>query len=367
MRWTQYARMGDISRPFSPDGPWNRIIPANATYSAPGVGWASLAVGLQTWQGDFYSITPYQATTSDPLFNVRFFDTWWDVNGSTQDGARGWLRQGNTLTVENTIIGDSVTSFPVDMNGYSTTVATNPATQTKPPASAYNGFVNPGTLPFQIRVPAAATPSPGLDGHWVIAQPDGMIFECYGGIKVTQAQNAIVCSRYQMIDPKRQGDGWSNGLTASMLSVMAGVLRNSEINFNQAAGTLTVPHAMKIAVPGNYLSTATPLYPALAMDRGALTESPAYNGTYAQPMGVRLAIPYSTALSSRGTWLSNIGQAIGVAAQRHGFIVTDRGGSGITLFNERFPTDSRLTASDNNTVSDLNWIFDNVQRVTSAV
>ena len=361
MRWTQYGRAGNFTaRPFSQDGPWNRIIPANATYAAIGSGWASLDWGLQSWSGDFYSVTPFQATDSDPLFNVRFYDTWWNVSQGT------WARINNTLTNENSIITASSTSFPFDMNPYSTIVATNPATQTKPTAGTYKPFVNPGTLPFQVRIPAAATPSPGLDGHMVVAQPDGTIFEVYGGIKITQAQNAIVCTRYNMIDQTLQGDGWSNGLTASMISVLAGVLRNTEIDFvwNQA---VTIPHAMKIAAPGNYLSTAAPLYPALAFDISALTNNPAYNGTDALPMGSRLAIPYSTAISGRGTYLTGLGQAIATAAQRYGFIITDRGGSGLTVFNERFPSQNHLLNWDNGVWTDVNWVIDNLQRVTSPV
>jgi len=363
MRWTQRAAIGNAAtRPFSADGPFNRVIPGNATYSAINAAWPALDWGLQTWGGDFYAIGVYQATTSDPLFNVRYLETYTDVNGG-----RGWLRQGNSLSTENTIISESVTSFPVDMNGYSTTVATNPKTQTKPASGKYNAFVNPGTLPYQIRVPAAATPSPGLDGHFVVVQPDGTIFECYGAIKVTTAQNAVVCIRYQMIDPKKAGDGWVNGLTASMVSVTAGVLRNSEIDFAWNNFSISIPHAMKIAVPGDKLSTATPVYPALAMDIGALTESPAYNGTGALPMGTRLAITYSTALTGRGTYLTGLGQAIATAAQRYGFIITDRGGSGLTVFNERGPTQSHLTTWDNGVWTDVNWVIDNLQRVTSSV
>ena len=367
MRWMQKSRVGNGARPFSADGPWNRIIPADATYAAIGAGWAGLDWGLQSWGGDFYSISPFQAIDTDPLFNVRYLETWWDVNGDTGSGARGWLRQGNTLSVENTIIAESATSFPVDMNGYSTVAATDPATQTKPTAGSYNAFVNPGTLPYQVRIPATATPSPGSDGHFVVLQPDGMIFECYGAIKVTQAENSIVCIRYQMIDPRLQGDGWINGLTASMISVTAGVVRNAEIDFAWDDFSVSIPHAMKIAVPGDYLSTAAPAYPALAFDIGALTESPAYNGPNALPMGSRLAIPYSTSITARGTYNTGLGQAIATAAQRHGFVITDRGGSGLTVFNERFPTQSHLLNWDNGVWEDVNWIFDNVQRVTSPV
>lgn len=360
MRWTQRSRAGDIARPFAQDGPWNRAIPANATYATINAAWAALDFGLQTWEGDVYSVTPYIATAGDPLFNVRYRETYGDVNGG------GFLRQGNTLANENTLISGSATSFPMDMNGYSTTVVTNPATQTKPPSSAYNVFSNPGTLPYQVRVPASATPSPGADGHMVIVQPDGMIFELYGGIKVTQAQNALVCIRYMTINPRTQGDGWANGLTASMISVLAGVLRNSEINLPYATA-VTIPHAMKIAVPGTLLSTATPVYPALAMDRDGLTNVSPYGGTGSLPMGTRLAIPYSTPLTNRGTYSSGLGLGIATAAQRHGFIITDRGGSGLTIFNERGPTQAHLTAWDFGVWEDVNWVVDNLQRVTSAV
>lgn len=367
MRWSQRASIGNIAtRPFSADSPWNRIIPANATYSAIDAAWRAIDWGLQSWSGDFYSITPYISTTSDPLYNVLYKDTWWDVNGATAQGARGWLRQGNSLSVENTIISESTTSFPADMNTYSTTLATAQETWNKPPAGSYNAFVNPGTVPFQVRVPAGATPSPGADGHMVIVQPDGMVLELYGGIKITQAQSALVCTRYQMINPKLAGDGWINGLTASMISVSAGVLRNSEINYVWNDFSISIPHAMKIAVPGNLIANSV-AYPALALDRGALTANPAYGGTGSLPMGVRLAIPYSTALSGRGAYSTGLGQAMATAAQRHGFIVTDRGGAGLTVFNERNPTAAHLTAWDFGVWEDVNWIIDNLQRVTSPV
>lgn len=356
-----------LKYPFPKNGVWNRPIPSNATYATIGAGWASLPWGFQTWDSpDGYSLTFYQATSSDTLFNVRFYDTWWDVNGSTADGARGWLRQGNSLTVENDIITASSTSFPFDMNPYSTVTATANKDQTKPAAGKYLPFTNPTTLPYQIRVPAGAVPAPGSDGHMVIIQPDGRIFEAYGVVKVTQAQNAIVCTRYMMIDPKLRGDGWANGLTASMCPVMAGVIRNHEVDYPVNSGFIGINHAMKLAVPGDYLSTATPLFPAFTMDLTALTNTPAYNGPNALPMGVRLALPWSVNLSSR-TWESDIGRAVATAAQKYGFIVTDRGGSGLTVFNERAPTQARLAAYDVGIGNDVSWVFDNVQRVTSTV
>lgn len=356
-----------LKTPFRRDDPWNRQIPIDAAYSTIGAGWAGLDWGLQTWQSpDGYSIAFYQATNSDPVFNVRFFDTWWDVNGDTGQGARGWLRQGNTLTVENQIISDSATSFPFDMNPYSTTVADAAKSQIKPTAGLYLPFANPTTLPFTVRVPSGALPAPGLDGHMVIIQPDGRIFEAYGAIKVTQAQNAIVCTRYMMINPKLRGDGWSNGLTASMCSVVAGVLRNHEIDYASGSSLIGIPHAMKIAVPGDYLSTSTPVSPAYTMDRDALTHSPAYNGPNALPMGSRLALPWSVNLNSRN-WQSDVGKAIATAAQKHGFIITDRGGTGLTIFNERGPSQARLTAWDFGIWDDVNFVIDNLQRVTSTV
>ena len=124
---------------------------------------------------------------------------------------------------------------------------------------------------------------------------------------------------------------------------------------------------MKIAVPGNLISVASPVYPALAMDRDGVTNAVPYGGTGSVPMGTRFAIPYATSLSGRGTYSTGLGQAIATAAQRYGFIITDRGGSGLTVFNERLPTNAVLTSWDFGVWEDVNWVIDNLQRVTSAV
>lgn len=361
MRWTQRSRDGNFAaRPFAQDGPWNRIIPDNATYAALGEGWKTLPVGIQSQQGDVYNVTPFPATTSDPLFNVRFYDTYTKV----RDGV--WLRQDNTLAVENSIISQSTTSFSADMNTYSTTI---PGTWTKPPAGSYNAFTNPATLPFQIRMPVTATPTPGADGVLTVLQPDGMLFECYGAVKVSQAQNAIITTRYHMIDLTRQGDGWSNGLSASMCPVIAGNMRNAEIDYTRESGTpIVIPHAIRIVVPGDYLATSPIAYPALTVDSSALTNNPAYNGPNAVPMGSRLALPKNINLDTVRTWSTwPVGKAIAVACQKYGFIITDRGGGGLTLYNERFATSEHLVGFKVSLTADLQWILQNMMRVTSPV
>lgn len=341
------------AQPFSSLSPWNSVLASNATY-APVTGFADLDVGIQSWAeaADGFSIAVPAATNSDPLVNVVYLDSWVNVNNGT------WARSGNDSTKEADILAASANSFPADMNTYSTTQASaDGSLQVKPASGSYVPLVNPPTVPFQIRCPASAVPSFGSDGHMVVIQPDGRVFEAYSAIKLSNG--TIACTRYMMISQTGMGDGATNGLTASMVPVFAGVMRKAEAD--KASG-ITIDHAIKIAIPGNLLSTATPAYPALAFDRSALSNTPAYNGTGAVPMGTRLAIPWSVNLAGH-TFDSNLGAAIARAAQRHGFIITDRGGSGLTLFGEKDPTDGQLTAWHFGVSTDLNWIMDNIQRV----
>lgn len=366
MRWVQRSRDGNFAaRPFSQDGPWNRLIPDNATYAAIGSGWATLPWGIQSQGGggDAFNVTPYQATTSDPLYNLRYYETW----TNTKNGV--WLRTGNSLATENQIIAASATSFPHNINPYSTTVATVGKAQTLPPAGTFNPFTNPGTLPAQVRVPANAVPASGSDGHLCIIQPDGRLFECYGAIKITQATPTIVTVRYHHIDISLQGDGWSNGLTASMCSVLAGTMRNSEIDYTRESGTpIVIPHAIKVAVPGDYLATSPIDYPALAIDISALSDAPVYNGPNALPMGTRLALPKNINIDTARTWSTwPLGKAIAVCCQRYGFIITDRGGGGMTLYNETGATSEHLTGYKVSLTEDVRWVMQNMMRVTIPV
>lgn len=342
----------DTLHPFSAASSWNTPIGPNVDYQTV-AGFDGLAVALQCWQSpDGLSPAFPAATSSDPQVDVLYAET------APNIGNGAWLRTGNNPTQETAILAAAVATFPDDMNNYSTTIASSDGTlQVKPDAGSYTPFANPPTVPAKIRMPSAAVPNPGADGHLVIVQPGGIIFEASGAIKLSDGR--IVCPRYNLTDPSGLGGGESNGVAASMVPVFAGVMRLADVN--KTTG-ITIPHAMRITVPGNFISTEPPKYPALAFDRTALSNATAYNGPNAVPMGSRLAIPPTVNLAAR-TFESAHGQAIAQAAQTYGFIVTDRGGAGITLFTERSPTTPALATFNQAVSNDLAWIFDNVQKV----
>jgi hypothetical protein len=102
-----------------------------------------------------------------------------------------------------------------------------------------------------------------------------------------------------------------------MLPNYAGLIQDEEMK----AG---INHAMAISAPASVL---TPRIdgPAATFDRDALTTHPPYSGSL--PMGARLALRPGTSLSL----LTPEGRAIAKAAAGYGFIISERGGSGITL------------------------------------
>jgi hypothetical protein len=81
-------------------------------------------------------------------------------------------------------------------------------------------------------------------------------------------------------------------------------------------------------------------------------------------MGGRLALPPSVSIASLKL-LTPEGKAIATAAQRFGFIIVDRGGSGVTLeVQPNAPTkDAALHSWNWGLQSDLNAILAKVQQV----
>jgi hypothetical protein len=195
-------------------------------------------------------------------------------------------------------------------------------------------------------------PAPDTDGHRCVLQPNGLVVETYATIVLSSGQ--VVALSYSVTDPSSLGDGWQNGQTASMLPSYAGQLYDNEI----ANG---ITHAIAITIPATLL---VPIirYPAYAFDRDATTANPPYSGTI--PMGGRLALPGSFSIASLGLKTPE-GQAIAIAAQKFGFIVVDRGGSGITLrVQPNTPNqDAALHMWNSQLQADLNAIFANVQQV----
>lgn len=93
--------------------------------------------------------------------------------------------------------------------------------------ASYDARANPGSPPLQIRCPAGVCPTAGSDGHIVIAQPDGTVFEAC--CAVILSSGPIVCPTCKITSPARGGDGWQNGVRASLIPVHAGLIRKDEV------------------------------------------------------------------------------------------------------------------------------------------
>jgi Ca2+-binding RTX toxin-like protein len=328
-------------QPFQSTSIWNAPIPVTATYKAePKV--APLVVGLSSWlPNDSSSVPIYQASATDQIISVLYNpNTWYSV----YTGA--WKGSGNTATAEKQILAGSSANFPFN---YHTYVSQSGSGLVLP--QEFDKIASLPSAVMKIKAPAGAKPTVNPDGHMVVYQPDGRVLETYG--TVVLSNGTIVAQSYKITDPSLNGDGWQNGITASMIPVYAGVVREKEL----AAGL--IDHAMKIVVPAGLLHPSY-VYPALSFDRGAMTEFPAYSGDL--PMGARLALPQNLDLNSLGLTTA-FGKTIAAAAQKHGFIITDRGGSGITIITEKSASTPELDKYDYARDADLQKIFDATKRV----
>ena len=329
-----------FAKPFASTSAWNASVPASASFAdVPGI--AGYPVGLSTGLGaDGVSIPVYRAASSTGagtykvLYNVQA----WNKLFSGQ-----WKPSGNPPDIEAQILASSSPRFPFP---YQTFVSQSATGFVLPSSYTPIQRLPDGTAPPLV-APAGIVASGNMDGHMSVYQPDGRVYETYATIVLSN--QTVVCLSFQLTDPSLPGDGYQNGVTASMIPSFAGLIRKSE------AASLRIDHAMKVLVPASMLAPSF-VYPALSFDRGAMTENPPYSGTV--PMGSRLAIPAGVDLSTLGL-RSGAGQAIAAAAQKYGFIVVDRGGGGVTLVTEAgaaFPQSDGLD-------SDLKTILAATRRV----
>lgn len=180
-------------------------------------------------------------------------------------------------------------------------------------------------------------------------QPDGRAFEAFGAIILSDG--TIVCSTYKVSSSSSAGDGWQNGVRASMVPVCAGLMRAAEVKAN------AIRHAIAIVMPPKTLHTSW-TYPALSFDRGALRESPSYSGPF--PMGSRFALPAGTDIAGLSLQTA-FGAAVALATRDYGLILVDRGGSGCTLMVEDQVADLAYSWS---VQSDLNKLVKLLRYVT---
>ncbi|WP_431858569.1 carbohydrate-binding domain-containing protein [Azospirillum sp.] len=329
-------------RPFQGKSIWNETIPTTATsVTVPDL--ASKAVGLSSWLPYNGSSVPvYQASTSSQQVNLLYNpNTWWEVYSGE------WQNVNNTTSVEQSIRSTSSVNFPYPYHTY----VSQSGTQFKLEGD-YNAIpAATGTAP-RFYVPAGVKPTANADGHMVVYQPDGKVLETFG--TVVLSDGTIVAQTYNVTDPALNGDGSQNGVTASMIPVYAGLITQEDIDRG------SIEHAIKVVLPAGLLD-ASYVYPALSFDRGALTENPPYSGTV--PMGGHLAIPKGVDLGTLGLQ-STIGRMIATAAQKYGFIVTDRGGSGVTLMTENDVTTSAVDTWNSALDADLRKIMGVTQRTT---
>lgn len=292
------------NRVFSVGSIWNVPL-SNRWYSVTEPKFNSIgaqAVELSTWTK--WSVTEFYASPTDPMQQILYAYTWPHLS----DGS--WKSFGNSAAVEKTILAASTPSFPIPSNVYSSQSASSWILP-----NYYDKLINP---PTPIHLPASAVPVTGSDSPMVVFQPDGTVFEAYAAIRLSTGQ--VVAMNYHITDGRGEGSGYASGTCASMVPVYAGIIRNSEF----VEGS--IEHAMKILAPAAVLKEEA-VYPALTFDRNAETFSH-YSGNL--PMGSQLAIPTSVDLTKLGL-TTTPGKIIATAAQKYGFIITDQGGSGISV------------------------------------
>jgi len=335
------------TRPFADESHWNRVLGSEGTRSQAGVA-ADYIVQLSTWDGvNEWSVPVYHATMSDPLQPVLFnIDAWNEVAGGN------WARSGNDPTTEAEILSSSSNTFLTTGNVFSSQEVSDDGELWVIPSDR-NVLVNPPVPPAEFYIPNGAVPAAGWDGGMAIYQPDGKVLDIYGGIRLSTGE--LVAMYYSVIDPTAMGDGWWNGMRASMLPGFAGLIMKSEA----IAGEIN--HAMALQVSAGLL-TEDYAYPALAFDRDARTEDVPYSGTV--PMGGRLALPVNFNIATAGFQTTN-GLMLAQAAKDHGFFIVDRGGDGISVLVEdsdvASPIDEWVWEED----QDLHLIFDNLELVSN--
>jgi hypothetical protein len=321
----------------------------------------------------------YQATTTDPIVNA-FYDpnAFSNVvggggpcigggtdspsgNGQTRDDC---LRPGggNSSAVNNPFA-------TVGTNGYSTASNSNSV------ATTFSFFAQAN--PMTIRAPTNALRSPIGDGHLIIIQPDGTIFNTAYATKLTTNPSAGRSggmgdylsdggmSLTNGLSTGSMGDGYDHSQRSSFVPNSSGAITQRDINNG------VIDHAMAMTcsldmlnVPG---SAPFQFYPAYLHDN-----NPSYGSGY--PLGTRFVLSaanFAAGPLGGGNWSSVAGKVVGQGFVTYGAFCLERGGNsgGASLAIDDLTTDARWHTGTSDAAgldSDMDWIMKRLQFVSHA-
>jgi hypothetical protein len=180
-----------------------------------------------------------------------------------------------------------------------------------------------------IRVPSAATPAQGTDGHLnIIDETHHWVSELYA-VEIL-SNGDLSTAGYKRNDLYGPGGGFDywQGMVAAGTSSLGGVIRRGELTQGTASLQSGIRHALQAVVPGDGLNRNAPggrafVWPASSADTPALqgTGYDVYGNVY---MGSLLAIPSSVDIRALGI---KDPQALEVARtlQDYGVYIVDTG------------------------------------------
>lgn len=189
---------------------------------------------------------------------------------------------------------------------------------------ACTSYPCPGVADRRIRVPRGARPDPGSDGHIVfVDRRRGTSIELFKARYSRGVWRGAGGGRFDL----RRGDGaaltGSSGATAAKLSLLAGLIRPSEIRSGR------IKHAIGVTIPG--IGRGRPRCPARANVSTSSDPAAPVEGTHFQ-LDPRIDIDRLN--------LPRLQRVIAVALQRYGMIVNDNGGK-IAFRGENYHGKSR--------------------------
>jgi hypothetical protein len=324
------------------------------------------------WSTNVYPV--YQAKTTDPRVAILAnpANAWGEVNGyGPCSSAAGAMPSGNALSVENCLRSESSATSPfyalgaIGMNYYSSSGASNQ----QPPSIPYRHQFNASPGPQIIYAPTNAIRGyPDSDGVLTIVQPDGTIVELYAATKLTSTAGVTgnggdysVGAWSIFNGATEMGDGYTNGIRASLMPIIAGMVTQADVNAGRISHALTVLMNDADAEPG------TQAYPAYAHDNPNSNQS-GYAGTH--PIGSHFIL--SASAYSGHVWQSAMGQIVAQALVQYGMFTSDSGGAGYGLVIDPgiqsptwFANGHSASGAPTGADIDLSYIFSNLLYVTT--